>query len=146
MTLIKFNKRFPWHTSVFDNFLDAPDFFNDDFFESQSLMPAMNVKEKDTNFEIELAAPGFSKEDFNITIDNGRLHISAEKRKEEEEKKEGYIHKEFNYSSFKRSIKLPENIDQEKDIKAKFKNGILKLKLLKKEEVKETPKKVIDVL
>lgn len=146
MTLIKFNNRFPWRAPVFDDFLDKADFFNDDFINSESLMPAMNVKEKDSLFEIELATPGFSKEDFKVTIDNDRLHISAEKRKEEEEKKEGYIHKEFNYSSFKRSIKLPETIDQEKEVKAKFKNGILKLKLLKKEVVIETPKKVIDVV
>ena len=89
---------------------------------------------------------GFSKKDFNITIDKDRLHISAKKSKKEEEKKEGYIHKEFNYSSFKRSLKLPENINQKEKVKATFKNGVLKLKLLKKETVKETPKKVIEVV
>ncbi len=146
MSLINFNNRFPWNTSMSDNFLNTEDFFNDDFFESHSLMPAMNVKENDANFEIELATPGFSKEDFNITIDKDRLHISAKKSKKEEEKKEGYIHKEFNYSSFKRSLKLPENINQKEKVKATFKNGVLKLKLLKKETVKETPKKVIEVV
>lgn len=141
MSLINFKNQFPWNTSLFNVFLDK-----EDFFEPQSLIPALNVKENDTHFEIEMATPGFSKEDFNITIDDNRLHISAIKRKKQEEKKEGYIHKEFNYSSFKRSLKLAENINQKEDIKATFKNGVLKLKLLKKETIRETSKKEIEVV
>lgn len=146
MTLIKFSNRFPWNSSVFSNFLNADDFFKDDFFTKDSLMPAMNVKENDNNFEIELAAPGFSKGDFDITIDDNRLHIAAEKSTKEEEKEEGYIRKEFSYSSFKRSLMLPDSIDQNEDVKATYKNGILKFNLLKKEEAKEIPKKVIKVI
>lgn len=145
MSLIKFKNHFPWSSSLLNNLLNSEDFFDDDFLEPHSLMPALNIKENDTNFEIELATPGYSKEDFNITIDNNRLHISAKKSKKEEEEKEGYIHKEFNYSSFKRSLKLPESINQEEEIKATFKNGVLKLTLLKKEVVKEKPKKTIEV-
>jgi len=145
MSLIKFNDRFPWNKSALTNFLNADDFFNDDFFAKDSLMPAMNVKENDDNFEIELAAPGFSKNDFNVTMDNNGLHISAENSKKEEEIEEGYLRKEFSYNSFRRSLRLPESINQNKEVKATYKNGILKLNLLKKEEAKILPEKVIEV-
>ena len=82
MTLIKFNKRdrllprnrlisrnrfFPWNNSLKD-FLSSDEFFKDDFFSEDSFMPAMNVKEHQNDFEIEFAAPGFSKKDFEVTI------------------------------------------------------------------------------
>lgn len=145
MSLIKFNNRFPWNSSALTNFLSADDFFNDDFFTKDSLMPAMNVKENDDNFEIEVAAPGYSKDDFEVTLDTDGLHISAEKKEEEKEEKEGYLRKEFSYNSFKRSFKLPENVDSNKDVKAAYKKGILTLDLVKKEAAKVAPKKVIAV-
>lgn len=146
MSLIKFNNRFPWNTSALTNFLTADDFFNDDFFTKDSLMPAMNVIEHDDDFEIELAAPGFSKDNFEVTLDSDGLHICAEKSKEEEEKEEGYLRKEFSYNSFKRTLRLPDSVNLEKDVKAAYKKGILKLNLLKKEEAKVLPKKVIEVV
>jgi len=149
MTLIKFNNRnqlFPWNNNGLKNFLSTDEFFNDDFFEEDSLMPAMNVKEHNDDFEIEFAAPGFTKKDFEVTIDGDILHVNGEKSKESEEKEEGYTCKEFSYNSFKRSLKLPNTIKKDQDIKATYKNGILKLNLLKKEEVKATPKKVIEVI
>ena len=145
MSLIKFNNRFPWNNTALTNFLNADDFFNDDFFAKDSLMPAMNVKENDDDFEIELAVPGFTKDDFEVTLDTNGLHISAEKKEEDKEEKEGYLRKEFSYNSFKRSLKLPESVNLEKDVKATYKKGILKLDLLKKEEAKITSKKVIAV-
>jgi len=145
MSLIKFNDRFPWNNSVFTNFLNADDFFNDDFFAKDSLMPAMNVKENDDDFEIELAAPGFSKNDFDVTIDDTGLHISAEKESKKEEKEEGYLRKEFSYNSFKRSLRLPESINLDKKVKAIYKDGILKFNLLKKVAAKKLPKKVVEI-
>lgn len=146
MSLINFNNRFPWNKSAFSNFLTADDFFNDDFFTKDSLMPAMNIAEHENDFEIEMAAPGFSKKDFNVTIDDSGLHISAEKDKKVEENEDGYLRKEFSYNSFKRSMKLPENINLDKKVKANYKDGILKFNLLKKEEAKTLPKKVIEVM
>lgn len=151
MNLTKFknrNRLFPtWNNDNLNTFLSYDDIFNNDFFEDDSLMPAMNVKEHKKDFDIELAAPGFSKKDFEVTIDdNNILHVCGEKRKEEEEKEEGYTRKEFSYNSFKRSLKLPNTVNAEQDVKAVYKNGILKLNLLKKEEAKEQPKKVIEVL
>lgn len=150
MSLIKFNNRnrvFPtWNNDSLKAFLSSDDFFNNDFFDGDSLMPAMNVIEHDKDFEIEFAAPGFTKKDFDVTIDDHVLHVSAEKKSELEEKEEAYTRKEFSYNSFKRSLGLPKSINVDQDIKATYKNGILKLNLLKKEEAKEQPKKVIEVL
>lgn len=150
MSLIKFNNRnrlFPaWTNDNLKSFLSNDDFFNNDFFEEDSLMPAMNVKEHDKDFEIEFAAPGFSKKDFEVTIDDNILNVCGEKKKEEEENEEGYTRKEFSYNSFKRSLSLPKSVNTNQDVKATYKNGILKLNLLKKEEAKEQQKKVIEVL
>lgn len=148
MTLIKFNNRnrlFPLSNLGLKSILRPDDFFDDDFFAEDSLMPAMNVKEQENDFEIEFAAPGFSKKDFEITIDNNVLHVSGEKKHEMEEKEEDYSRKEFSYSSFKRSLQLPESVNPKEEVKATYKNGILKLNLLKKEEAKQKPKKIIEI-
>jgi len=145
MSLIKFNNRLPWSNSELSNFLTPDDFFNNDFFERDSLMPAMNIKENDKHLEVEVAAPGFTKEDFNVTLDKEGLHISAEKSSEEEEKEEDFLRKEFNYKSFRRSLNLPDTIDHKKEVKAKYKDGILKLDLSKKETLQTSSKKVIKV-
>ena len=149
MSLIKFNNRnrfFPWTNDSLKSFLSSDDFFNNDFLDEDSLMPAMNVKEHDKDFEIEFAAPGFSKKDFEVTIDDNMLNVCGEKQKETEEKEEDYTRREFSYNSFKRSLKLPKSVNTDQDVKASYKNGILKLNLQKTEDAKEKPKKVIEVL
>lgn len=143
MSLIKFNRnRFPWNAI---GHLDTDNFFSDDFFVQESNWPAMNVKELDEEFEIELAAPGFSKKDFEITMKDRTLEVCAEKSKEEVDEDKEYTRREFNYSSFKRAMHLPDTIDQSKDVKATYKNGILTLGLQKKEVATEGTKKVIEV-
>ena len=150
MSLIKFNNRnrlFPsWNNDSLKGFFGNDDFFSNDFFEEDSLMPAMNVKEHEKDFEIEFAAPGFSKKDFEVTINGNILNVCGEKKNESEEKQEDYTRKEFSYNSFKRSLQLPKTVQTEQDVRATYKNGILKLNLQKKEEAKAKPKKVIDVL
>lgn len=142
----------PWENRFFNpnwsNISRFDDFFDGDFLENDSLMPAMNVKEHDNDFEIEFAAPSFKKEDFEIFIENDVLHVKGTKETEEEEKEDDYSRKEFSYKSFQKSIALPSSVDLDQNIKALYKNGILKINLLKKEETneKETPKKVIEVL
>ncbi|MEO1033613.1 MAG: Hsp20/alpha crystallin family protein [Bacteroidota bacterium] len=147
MSLIKFNNRrrlFPsWTNEGLKSFLSSDDFFHSDFFEEDSLMPAMNVKEHNDDFEIEFAAPGFDKKDFEVTIEDNILNVCGEKKHEAEEKEEDYTRKEFSYNSFKRSLTLPKSVNTDQDVKAVYKDGILKLKLLKKEEAKvQQPKKV----
>lgn len=127
-----------WLTDFFDN-----RFFDSDWLRNQSL-PAVNVKETDSTYEIEMAAPGLEKKDFNITTDNGVLTISSEKEEETEKKEKNYTRKEFSYSSFTRSFTLPENVKEE-DIKATYENGLLKLILNKKQVGTMKMKKAIEV-
>ncbi|SOC81148.1 heat shock protein Hsp20 [Salinimicrobium sediminis] len=148
MSLIKSNKRrTPRLSNVFRNdpffsdLMDRKSMF-ENFFDTNGdfdISPAMNIKEKEKEFEVELAAPGLRKEDFNITLDEGILTVSAQKEESKDEEKEGFITKEFSYNSFSRSISIPESIDEEKEVTAKYEDGVLKLKLHKKENME--PKK-----
>ncbi|WP_179006735.1 Hsp20/alpha crystallin family protein [Winogradskyella forsetii] len=150
MSLIKFNNRnrlFPsWNNDSLTSFLSSDDFLNNDFFDEDSLMPAMNVKEHENDFEIEFAAPGFSKKDFEVTISDNMLNVCGEKKKEIEEKQGDYTRKEFSYNSFRRSLQLPKSANADQKVKATYKDGILKLNLQKKTEAKAKSKKVIEVL
>lgn len=127
--------------------------FKDDFgtfpeFISTSHMnkglPAVNAKETDVSYEIELVAPGMNKEDFKVSIDDGVLKISSEVENKVSEEGDGYILREFSHKSFSRSFGLPENSNGEK-VEAKYENGILKLEVPKLEETKKSPK-LIEVL
>jgi HSP20 family protein len=121
--------------------LHWPNFFN----KGKELFPAVNIKETENSFILELGAPGYEKEDFKIEVENGLLSIQAEKKQETKEEKDNYSRKEFSYQSFQRSFNLSEQIDEE-DIKANYKNGILYIELgkLSQEELKE--KRSIDIV
>lgn len=109
-------------------------------------VPAVNIKETDVSFGIELAAPGKKKEDFNIEIDHNVLTISSEEKNEKEEKdNEGkYTRKEFSYSSFRRSFTLPETVNSDA-IQANYETGVLHIVLPKREEALPKPKRLIAV-
>ena len=127
------------------NFFD--DVFGDFFVPKSSIrkglnVPAVNVAEGEKGFEIEVAAPGYEKGDFNISLDNNVLLIKAEKEVSKEEKK---MHrKEFEYASFERAFTLPENVDEEK-IEASYKNGILKLFIPFKDQKEVEARKTIKI-
>jgi len=129
----------PWLSDFFDN----DRFFDSDWLKKQSV-PAVNVKETDKDFEIEVAAPGLSKKDFRIAVDNGVLTISSEKKEEKEQKEKDYTRKEFSYSSFSRSLTLPENVNED-DVKANYEDGLLKLNIAKKVIAAPKAKKAIEV-
>ena len=140
-TLVKRNGLFPSMGSksvnrFFDDFItkDLFDWTDKNFASLGSNLPSVNLKETDTNIEIELAAPGMKKEDFKVEIENDMLMISSEKEeeKEEVEKKDNYIRKEFNYQSFCRTFSLPETANENK-IEANYKDGILHVVIEKKE-------------
>lgn len=142
----------PWNNNFFPfgnevrNLLNFKDPFIGDFLDVDSLIPAMNIKEHKNDFAIEFAAPGYTKKDFEVSIEDNVLHVTAEKSTKEEENEEGFMCKEFNYNSFRRSIILPETVDLNQKIKATYKDGILNVNLLKREEaVKEVSKKIIEV-
>ena len=147
MSLVKFRNRRPWGNLVTSNFFDNDDFlsnrlFNNELWNTQLNEPALNIKETDEAFEVELAAPGFSKKDFEVTIAEGCLNISAENSHSEEEKEDNYTRKEFSYNSFEKKLQLPDSIKEE-DVKAKYKDGVLRFNLIKKEAAKhQKPKKI----
>lgn len=146
MSLVKSKKqRFPWMNGGLTKSFGLNDLFEDDFFTSERKLPAMNVKEHDDDFEIEFAIPGFSKEDFEVSMENDLLYVSAEKSLEDIEDEDDYTRKEFNYSSFQRTLQLPKSVDMSKDIKANYKNGILKIQLFKNKEATQAQRKRIDV-
>lgn len=115
-------------------------FFN--VFDEDIDIPPINIKEDAKKYEIELAAPGMSKEHFEIELDDDILTISAKKEEKKEQKEDNYVSREFNYQTFSRSISMPENIDTDKDIKAHYENGMLKIELAKKEVSVRKAKKV----
>ncbi len=128
--------------SVFDEFF-KPDWFGGVNTVS-STVPAVNIKEGEKNFSLELSIPGFKKEDFNIEVDNDVLTISSEVKAEKEVKEEHYTRREFRVSSFKRAFTLPETVDAD-HINAAYEDGILKLTLPKKEEALPKPKRLIEI-
>lgn len=146
MSLVKDKKRrYPWFPTEFSNFFGDDDFFNDRFWlRSTQREPAMNVKETDSEYQVELAAPGLEKEDFDITIENGYLKIKVEKSSESESHEDNYTRKEFSYNSFRRTLLLPENIMDE-EVKATYHDGILKFNLKKEMNVQEEVTKKIEI-
>lgn len=113
--------------------------------ETESSVPAVNIKDKPNHYEIELAAPGFKKGDFKIDVDDSLLTINAERKEEKSEEKDNFTRKEFSYSSFSRSFTLPSNVFSDK-IDAKYNDGILNLCIPKKEEATLSKKKEIKVV
>jgi HSP20 family protein len=130
---------------VINHFL--AEFFDDDWLSKNEFFkdwkPAVNVEETDKNFEIEMVAPGFDKDDFNVSVENGVLTIQAKSQKEEEHKKKKFTRKEFSYKSFEKSFTLPENVNAD-DIDATYKRGLLKL-VIPKLEQKTSDKKQVKV-
>lgn len=140
MSLVKRNQvLFP---SLFNDLL-TPDWFGG-LENTKPNVPAVNIKENDENFELELAIPGLKKEDVNIEVDEHILTISSEIKSESETKENNFTRREFSFSSFKRAFNLPETIDEDK-INAKHEDGILKLTLPKKEEALPKPKRLIEI-
>ncbi len=122
--------------------------FNDDFFpvlnNSASSMPAVNIKEDDKKFTLELAVPGIDKKDLKIDINDDVLTISSESKNEKEENRDGYRRKEFSFASFCRSFYIPENVSRE-NIEANYKDGILTVGLPKQEEDKSKISRQISI-
>ena len=122
-----------WIPAVFN------DFFDTDFMpRTSATAPAINVKESLTDYEVEVAAPGMTKEDFNVHLNQeGDLTIKMEKKAEnkEEDKKAHYLRREFAYSKFEQTLILPDDVDKE-NISARVADGVLTVVLpkIRKEE------------
>lgn len=136
---------FPNFRSLMDSFWDSDnffgrDFFNDDFFR-RAWTPAVNIKDNNKSYEIEVAAPGLKKADFNVSIENGVLSINAEREETKEEKEDNFTRREFNYNRFERTFSLPENA-KEDSTKARYDKGVLKITLAKTPSKKTSAKKI----
>ncbi|MFD3004028.1 Hsp20/alpha crystallin family protein [Pontibacter toksunensis] len=136
--------------SVFsDFFTDVEHFFDKDLFllpmnlkrQMEGKVPSVNIREKEKEFLIEVAAPGMKKEDFNIDMEEGMLTISSQKKENKTEEKENYTRREYNYSSFSRSFNLPEDVKPE-EIKANYQDGVLSLSVPKKQEQQKPKQKI----
>jgi HSP20 family protein len=148
MTLVKFNNRnrlipWTWSNDRLKDFLSSEEFFDEDFIEGDGFMPAMNIIDHKKNIEVEFAAPGFNKKDFEVTIEGNILHVCGEKRNEKEEKDGDFTRQEFSYNAFRRSLRLPENVNENAKIKAHYKRGILTLTLPKNKLADKEPLKSI---
>jgi len=145
MTLVKRNgSLFP---SLWNSFFDDEWFGdNPNIAQAGTSVPAVNIKDTVDNYELEMAAPGMKRDDFHVDLDNNLLTISAEVKSENSDKdKDGnYSRMEFSYSSFSRSFTLPDTVQAEK-IAAKYKDGVLRIVLPKKEEAKPKPIKQIAI-
>jgi HSP20 family protein len=146
MTLVK---RDVGYAPTISNFFD--DFFTRDLFNWPSSsstgtsIPKVNIYETDAEFHVEMAAPGMTKDDFKVELDNNMLTISSQKESENVlDDKKNYQRREYSFQSFVRSFHLPDSAEAEK-INAKYADGILNLVIPKKEEAKRKPVKTIKI-
>jgi HSP20 family protein len=125
------------------------DMFNEgnlNFFDhSNPAMPAVNIKETPEAFAIEVAAPGMSREDFKIELDNNELTLSAEKNEQSADGTESYHRREFSFRSFRRTFTLPADVVNLDKINARYTDGILSLTIPKKEEALPKPARLIEI-
>src|SRR5688500_5046869 len=148
MSIIKRNGNGFFMPELFDDFLSRNlfDWNNTNFSNSGTTLPAVNIRETNENFEVEMAAPGMNKQDFNILLEGNTLTITSEKSDEQEEKDgEKFSRREFRYQSFQRRFTLPKDEVDVETINAKYENGILKLSIPKKEEAKQKPPRMINI-
>lgn len=142
MWLVRRNNDFDWLNNWFDdNFFNTPV-----MAQTTTTAPAVNVKEDNKQYVMEVAVPGLKKEQVNMSIDkDGYLTLSIENKNEQkdENKKEHYLRREFSYTSYRQSYALPDNVDADK-IEANVADGVLKVVLPKveKKEQKEDVKHI----
>ncbi|MEJ8762731.1 Hsp20/alpha crystallin family protein [Phocaeicola sp. HCN-40430] len=143
MPIRKYNNQ-NWLPSIFNDFFD-----NDWMVKANATAPAINVIESNTDYKVEVAAPGMTKEDFNIHLtDNNELVISMEKKnetKEEDKENKKYLRREFSYSKFEQALVLPDDVEKEK-ILANVNDGVLSIVLPKQTaEEKAKVNRVIEI-
>jgi HSP20 family protein len=143
MKLVKSNTNLV--PSVFSDFFDMDKFFADvPKWDEDTWLPAVNIKEHDKNYEIDLAIPGMHKEDIKMEIEDHTLCVSAEREEEKEEEKKSFLRREYKYNSFNRTFSLPDNANEEA-ISSHYENGILKIEVAKKESEAKSNRKVLTI-
>jgi len=133
--------------------INLPEWF-EDFFSTEmpdlssmrrtNSIPAVNIAEQADKYIIQVAAPGYTKDDFSVDVDNNVLSIFSEKKNESNETNGNFTKREFNFSSFRRTFTLPDTANVE-GIQAKYENGILVVEISKKEAAIIKPKRSISI-
>ena len=141
MNLVRRNTN-PLFPSLLDEFFGTS--FPFTTTSAHSHVPSVNIVETDTAFEVAVAAPGKTRKDFNVELDDHVLTVSSETTQKDESKTAQFTRREFAYDSFQRSFRLPETIDTS-GINAKYDNGILTIALPKLQEAIPEPKKQIEI-
>lgn len=144
MTPIRKYNNQNWIPSIFNDFFD-----NDWMVKANATAPAINVIESDKDYKVEVAAPGMTKEDFNIHLsEDNELVISMEKKNETKEEDKGnkkYLRREFSYSKFQQALILPDDVEKDK-INANVRDGVLTIELPKRTpEEKAKINRVIEI-
>ena len=143
MPIRKYNNQ-NWLPSIFNDFFD-----NDWMVKANATAPAINVIENEKDYKVEVAAPGMTKEDFNIHLgEDNELVITMEKKnetKEEDKENKKYLRREFSYSKFQQAFVLPEDVEKDK-ISANVTDGVLTIGLPKRTpEEKAKINRVIEI-
>lgn len=145
MSIIRKNELYP---SVFDD-LFSRDLWNwglNNNSTTNTTLPAVNIRETAENYEVEMAAPGMTKNDFKVELDGNTLTISSEKENRiENNEGDRFLRKEFSYQSFQRTFQLQKDVVDVEKIEARYDNGVLRLLIPKKEEAKQKPPKMIQI-
>ena len=133
-----------WIPSIFNDFFD-----NDWMVKANATAPAINVIESDKDYKVEVAAPGMTKNDFNIHLsEDNELVISMEKKnetKEEDKENKKYLRREFSYTQFQQALVLPDDVDKDK-INANVSDGVLTIELPKRTpEEKAKVNRIIEI-
>ena len=141
MMPIRRNNNQNWLPSIFNDFFD-----NDWMVKANATAPAVNVIENEADYKVEVAAPGMTKEDFNVQLaEDNQLVITMEKKNESKDEDKKYLRREFSYSKFQQTMILPDDVEKD-HISASVNNGVLTIDLPKKtQEEKEKARKCIEI-
>ena len=149
MSLVKRNGNMLTSPTFFDDFLNR-EIFNwglTNFSDTNTTIPAVNIKETKDSYEVEVAAPGMTKKDFSVQLEGNTLTISSEKTSRKEENDDvKYKSREFSYQSFSRTFTLQKDVVDTEKIQAKYEDGVLHLMIPKKEEAKQKEPRRIEIL
>ena len=123
---------------LFDAFMSP---FDESAFNNEKVMPKLDIAELKDKYEIKAELPGIDEKDINLSLEDGVLKISGEKKSETENKEKGYYLRECSYGSFSRSVRLPDNISEDK-IEANFNKGVLTIDMPKKADAVAKSRKI----
>ncbi|HTL07480.1 MAG TPA: Hsp20/alpha crystallin family protein [Chitinophagaceae bacterium] len=147
MTILKRNGNLATFPALFDDFFNR-DVFNwrqNNYSDTNTTIPAVNIKETPASFEVEVAAPGMEKKDFNVQLEGTMLTISSEKESKEQQDDVRYTTREYSYQSFSRTFNLQKDVVDTENIQASYDNGVLRLLIPKREEAKQKGPRRIEI-